>query len=961
MFGILEGSLVGMLEKVGGDIFGLIDSINGYTYIYIGSFVASIIIMIQIKVGWELKSKNIIDFIFYIWLAIILGEAIKLVNNKVIVSALSSYWIVATVIFLLMTAIFLKECFYYSNTLEQIVQNYCKVNFVLLLSVLFTQVVASFNFIWILNNIISLFFVWAVFNSNVKKHLRNTDRNEIADIPVNCYEDLFPTRKKEHDRIFGYLNAIGTDDPYAIAISAGWGEGKTSLISVLQKEIEEKNNTIIYIQPMILDTREKLLNYVFGQLEKILKANKIYTGKGSPYKKYFDLLLKFVDYKTITSFSGFLDVFQENEKLDLRTSKIELEKSIGRLVKENQRIYIIVDDLDRVEKETVYSTLTFIKEIVDLKKVTVLFLVDYKNIISENITIEYLEKFINQKFELSKIHENELLYHYIEKLIPRYDLDIINDEIEILKLKFKDHINIIKDYFKNEMESIDKRIKEEKNENPDSDIMEMKKLSDRLNEFQYKISNPRYVKKIILNTKETFNFLEASLINKSDGLYSRNNGIEISELIFKLNIFKVLFKEEYDEILKCGDIRNFLSNNEEKFILPFLREKEEFAFLGNEYMIAERKYDFYNSIIFSSEIGDEIFLEIKSENDRLLEELDLNNINEDSLDFATINKYLTAINSNQEGENEKRLKNRIELFTKMLQNAIEKEKIEIYQVFELLSEPQRNILIKSSYFFQEVNKILQTTDSVFSNKREREASKYHLKNMEWILVLNITMNLSSLLSVYYLSNKAITRTSLKSEFEDIVYLKDLNDVLIRILDIEIEGCSSGVIECFEQIFDVIKEGIKSNQELDEMALEGCHYFEKCIQDVIEVYRLKVEMLGWIDNSLLSKDKRFDIDDSMSSLEGVLLQIDNLYSYLMKENGEKNHQIFYFYHNLLNNLSSFISNKGFEIEEIPLTNLREILVCLNEYFKVNSDIYREESWQYCKIMLTEIEALIKNKR
>ncbi|MEM5668920.1 hypothetical protein AAHB59_09405 [Bacillus cereus] len=99
MFGILEGSLVDMLEKVGGDIFGLIGSMNGYTYIYIGSFIVSVIIMIQIKVEWELKSKNIIDFSFYIWLAIILGEAIKLVNNKVIVNTLSSYWIVAIVIF----------------------------------------------------------------------------------------------------------------------------------------------------------------------------------------------------------------------------------------------------------------------------------------------------------------------------------------------------------------------------------------------------------------------------------------------------------------------------------------------------------------------------------------------------------------------------------------------------------------------------------------------------------------------------------------------------------------------------------------------------------------------------------------------------------------------------------------------------------------------------------------------
>ena len=40
----------------------------------------------------------------------------------------------------------------------------------------------------------------------------------------------------------------------------------------------------------------------FTKLEKVLIDNKIYTGKGSPYKKYFDMLLKFLEYKTITSY-----------------------------------------------------------------------------------------------------------------------------------------------------------------------------------------------------------------------------------------------------------------------------------------------------------------------------------------------------------------------------------------------------------------------------------------------------------------------------------------------------------------------------------------------------------------------------------------------------------------------------------------------------------------------------------
>lgn len=953
MLKILEGSLLGMLAKVGGDIRGLIDNINEYTYMYIGCFVISIIIMVLIKIEWEVKSKYIIDFIFYVLLVLILGQAIKLINNKAVVNVLASYWGVAVVIFLLMTALFLKEWFYYSNTLEQIVQNYCKAIFMLLLSILFTQVVVIVNLIWILNVIISLFFVWSILNSGVKKDSKKTKVNEVADIPVNYYEDLFPTRKKELERILDYLNNIGTEDPYAIAISAGWGEGKTSLISVLQKKIEEKNNNaIIYIQPMILDTREKLLNYVFSQLEKVLISNKIYTGKGSPYKKYFDLLLKFVDYKTITSFSSFFDVFSENKKQDLRELKLELEKNIEKLANKNQRIYIIVDDLDRVEKETIYSTLTFIKEIVDLKKVTVVFLVDYKNIISEDITIEYLEKFINQKFELSKIHSDELFNYYIKELIPKYKTDIINDKIEILRLKFKEHIYIIKDYFEKEIESIEKKIKEGNTEN---NSVEIKRLQDRIDEFQNKISNPRYVKKIVLNIKETLNFLEASLINKRDGLYSQNNGIEISELIFKFNTFKVLFKEEYDEILKYGDIRNFLSNNEDKFINPFLREKEEFSLFETKGIMAELKYDFYNSLIFSSEIAEEIFLKIKSQNERLLEELDLNDFSVDSLNFERVNEYLAAINHTTDGE---RLQKRIELFTQMVKKAIEENKIEIHQVFELLNKPQRNILIKSSYFFQEINKTLQTTENVFSDKRAQEAARYYLKDMEWILISNITMNLRQLLKVYYLSNKAITQASLKSEFEDIRYLKELNDVLYKMLNIEKKEHSSDSIECFEQIFDMVKEGIKSQQKLDEMALEGCRYFEKCIHDVIEVYRLKVEILKWIDNSLLSKDKRFESDGSVPPLKEVLLQIDDLYLYLMKENGGKNYDIFRFFHILLNNLDSLVQYNKMEMKETYLVKLREILICLNEYFKVNGDVYAEESWQYCKIKLVEIETVIK---
>ena len=67
---------------------------------------------------------------------------------------------------------------------------------------------------------------------------------EESDVPVDCYDNLFPTRRKELDRVYVYLKGIKTSDPYAIAISAGWGEGKTSIITVLQKIKRRKCSNI---------------------------------------------------------------------------------------------------------------------------------------------------------------------------------------------------------------------------------------------------------------------------------------------------------------------------------------------------------------------------------------------------------------------------------------------------------------------------------------------------------------------------------------------------------------------------------------------------------------------------------------------------------------------------------------------------------------------------------------------
>ncbi|GAB6593584.1 hypothetical protein C2L96_22350 [Bacillus cereus] len=947
-----------------GFVGSLINILEGNLYIDIAYGIFSLLLMYMIRKKIVMKLKEMIDFICYTTIAILLGVAILIVDNKNIINLLSSYWKLFLVILLVITILFIREFVCYFKTKEQIIKNYCKVLYLVFLTLLFTFVVMNMGLFWILSIIVVLFCIWGICCGNFKKIPGPNDSVAIdvtnveeSDVPVDCYDNLFPTRRKELDRVYVYLKGIKTSDPYAIAISAGWGEGKTSIITVLQKKLKEEN-VVIYVQPMILDTREKLLHYVFGQLEKVLIDNKIYTGKGSPYKKYFDMLLKFLEYKTITSFTNFFNIFPDNQKQELREAKVALEKSIQRFATNNKRIYIIIDDLDRVEKETIYGTLTFIKEIVDLKKVTVLFLVDYKKIISEQITIDYLEKFINQKFELSKIEDVELFKHYFKALLPLslYSKSIVKQEIELLSLKIDSYVYMIKKYFEVEIESIEKVIEEDKEENIEINKSEVQKLKKISNEFQHKISNARYVKKIVLNIKESFKYMEDNLNNKEENFNIENNEIEFSELIFKLNTFKVLFKEEYDELLKSKDVRKYLIKVKDRFINPFLRETSGSSAFETENIIAEIKYDFYNSLIFLNDISEITFQTIKSKEERLLEKIDSGYIYEDTVDFEKVKNYLNAINNNKI-DNSELLQKRIETFTKLVRTNLENDTVSLHQIFELFTNQyQPNVLFNSSYFLNELKQTLNKATIRFINQHVQEEAKSYIRELEETLTFKILDNFKVLLAAFYLSDENITYKSLDESLGNDGDIEKANRYLYKIF--EVEENRDEPIECFELMFNKVKEKVDSSEELDRMTVDSCQYYEKIIRNNIEVYKANSEVFKIINEPFLENKVKFKNYKMNQSLKEIYLKIDELYVYLINEGENKNRDIFSFTHRLLNDLGDMSSSSNVIIDDNYILRLSKIVENLEIYHKQHSDVYDTNVWHYCKIRLAEINQLNK---
>lgn len=927
--------------------------------------VLTLLIIMKVKKGWKMKGTSIINFSFHIILVILLGLSIRVLNSKKIIDLLSDYWKIALILFLLITTIFIKECLTYSKTLDKIIQGYCRAVFLILLSVLFTLITIDLDYTWDLIVFIIMFFLWGISNYQQNHEDNNTNDlfeseaiSQASDVPIKHFNHLFPTRKKEFIRIHDYLKDIDTVDPYAIAINAHWGEGKTSLINALQERLKNDNNEVIYLQPMILDTREKLLHYVFSQLETILINNKIYTGKGSPYKKYYELLMKFVNIKTFISFSNFFDIFPEDKKEDLRELKNNLEGNIEKLALDNKRIYIIVDDLDRVENETIYNTLTFIKEIVDLKRVTVLFLMDYKNVISEKITIDYLEKFINQQFDLSKINTNELFDYYLKDLIPSYKIQVVNTEIEVLRESFHEYLDVIYGYIQEKIQNKQKAIADNKNKGQHQDIIELvtnleveiEELNKQLSEFKSKLSNARYVKKIILSIKETFDYFEKNLPDEIVDIDVENKEIIVSELIFKLNIFKIIFKGHHDELSRLGNIKNFLSDTNDEFVSAFFKEQSNSILFESEQILRDMKYDFYNSIIFSDQISNELFNKIKSENEKLLDKIDSHKVYPDLCNFEELKKLLNAINYRYEETEENVLNKRIRKFTDLVLSSIKGKHLELHQIFNLLSESHRNILIYYPYFYKEVNKFLEHSQTEFINKKSRDSSLYFLKDVEYPLILRSRQSLLMLLKLYFLSSA----TSLTDSMDTVTNLHQLNKKLIEILNMKDSYEDMNSIKYFEKLFKGIKNKISVNVKEDSLAISGYHHFKKDIEDFIKVYELKTIISKNINKISLSKKALFEITNDVLSTEEILNQLHELYVYIVTDGNEPNQQIFRYFHLLLNDIDTRINTDKEKLDKNIFIKLDEIAACLNKFFEMKKGIYDKSYWYYCTIKLAELK-------
>ncbi len=249
-----------------------------------------------------------------------------------------------------------------------------------------------------------------------------------------------PIIKKEQDK-FGRMpfverlsdNILSYDatDNLVIGLYGNWGEGKTSILNLLQENITTKQDNkhnkekiqFIKFNPWNFKEQDELISAFFTEMYNQLKL--IDFGKEISFMgKLFKLISKIItlgNYVPIVSpyarviaplikkYAEALESMSYSKPLNKIKAKIE-----SKLIKQKAKLIIFIDDIDRLNDKEINQMFQLIKLLADFPNVIYILTFDKRVIISalkdsqKEYADSYLEKIINIPLKLPEINKTKL-------------------------------------------------------------------------------------------------------------------------------------------------------------------------------------------------------------------------------------------------------------------------------------------------------------------------------------------------------------------------------------------------------------------------------------------------------------------------------------------------------------------------------------------------------------------------
>lgn len=234
------------------------------------------------------------------------------------------------------------------------------------------------------------------------------------DLPIkNSNEDLL-NRGSFAESLADTIMQYSFSSSFTIGLYGKWGSGKTSLLNMVLDNIErsDKNTIILRFNPWLCTDSKQLIAQFFKQMANTIKLKNPKKDHVweliDQYADVFDMASLIPVAGSIVAMGGKILAKKAKKHIDQLTNDLQGRKNqiIEKMKKENLKIVVSIDDIDRLSEEEIIVVFQLVKSLADFPNTIYLLVFDYDVVVRALANIqhgdgkEYLEKIVQVPFEI---------------------------------------------------------------------------------------------------------------------------------------------------------------------------------------------------------------------------------------------------------------------------------------------------------------------------------------------------------------------------------------------------------------------------------------------------------------------------------------------------------------------------------------------------------------------------------
>ena len=273
-----------------------------------------------------------------------------------------------------------------------------------------------------------------------------------SDSPIKDLGEDYLQQEKFVNRLKSVITDYNSQDSLTIQLRGEWGSGKSSVLNMLKNSLEEdseKGPLVMYFNPWNFSTKNELIKSFFKELSVIFKEN-MGDEEFSKLNDFLNLIMSSVVSLTPifgadSFFSIIANIFSNiliwisKRSVDEKNLVDVKNKLNSLLIKNNRKIVVIVDDIDRLTNIEIEQVFQLTKSIADFSNMIYILAYDEKYAITalENNGIhqpkEYIKKINQLQLDIPKANKLNLKEIFFERISEIFKKNHLNFDYYIIE------------------------------------------------------------------------------------------------------------------------------------------------------------------------------------------------------------------------------------------------------------------------------------------------------------------------------------------------------------------------------------------------------------------------------------------------------------------------------------------------------------------------------------------------